>query len=242
MKQIPLTRGLVAIVDDEDFQWLSQWTWQADQRATNRTFYARRSDNVRMHRLILGAKPGQLIEHVNGNGLDNQKKNLRLCSSSQNLMNRNVGRNNKSGFKGVYWHKKNRVFCACIAMDRTTVHLGCFDSVEQAAKAYDEAAIRYYGKFARTNFHIPGVQCLRDQPPKFSHVATKARVLNGEKSPQAKLSHRQVRAIRYAFKSASTYSLAEMFNVNRKTISLIRNNRTWRPLNERAARHSAGGG
>jgi hypothetical protein len=89
-------------------------------------------------------------------------------------------------------------------------------------------AIDFYGQFARTNFHIPGFQCLQDQPPETLPRATKAKILNGEKHPRAKLSSRQVRAIRYAFRSATDRALAKMFGVSAGAMSHIRTGKSYR--------------
>jgi hypothetical protein len=229
-KEIQLSRGLVAVVDDEDFDWLSQSAWQAVPDSHGDTFYARRRDGRRMHREIVHAKPGQLVDHRNGNGLDNRKYNLRLCSDSQNAMNQKVRYNNKTGFKGVSRRKDYKAFRAYIGFGGRLVHLGTFDTAEQAAKAYDQAAIRYYGQFASTNFHVEGFRCANDQRPNFTPVVMKARILNGEKHPLAKLSKRQVQAIRYAFKSASSRSLAEAFNVGAMAIWRIRNSKSYQSI------------
>lgn len=168
-KEIQLSRGLVAVVDDEDFVRLSQWRWHAQSGPKDNTFYARRRNGKLMHREVTAAKPGQLVDHRNRNGLDNRKENLRQCTRSQNAVNQKIHRNNKSGFKGVHWHKAKQVFQAGIKFNGSLIRLGSFDTAEQAAKAYDQAAIRYYGQFARTNFHLPDFQCLQDQPSKHLH-------------------------------------------------------------------------
>ena len=104
MKYIPLTQGKLAIVDDEDFEWLSQWKWHF-----NRKKYAARTINhsgkLYMHQVILNTPKGMLSDHRNGNGLDNRRKNLRACNVQQNKANSRLPKNNTSGFKGVYWEK-----------------------------------------------------------------------------------------------------------------------------------------
>jgi hypothetical protein len=173
-------------------------------------------------------KPGQSVDHENGNGLDNRKDNLRLRSQAENCRNKNIHYNSKTGFKGVL--RRRQAFTASIRFGGRLINLGSFDNAQDAAKAYDQAAIRYYGQFARTNFHVPGFQCANDKPPKHLAVATKARTLSGEKNPHAKLSSKQVRAIRYAFKSASCSSLAKVFNVGTGAIWEIRTGKSYQSI------------
>ena len=125
-KKIQLSRGLFAVVDDEEYDWLSQSTWQAVPDPKGSTFYARRWDDTLMHREILHAKPGQDVDHKNGDGLDNRKSNLRLCSDSQNAMNRKIRADNKTGFKGVYWRKDRQACRAYIEVGGREIHLGYF--------------------------------------------------------------------------------------------------------------------
>jgi hypothetical protein len=99
-----------------------------------------------IHRMILGCK-GE-IDHVNGNGLDNRKSNLRSCLHSENMKNRKLNKNNKSGYKGVFWNKKTLKWQACIMCDGKRIHLGCFNDLLSAAKAYRYAEIDLYGRFA----------------------------------------------------------------------------------------------
>jgi hypothetical protein len=110
MKQIPLTRGKIAFVDDADFEWLNQWKWYASKDRKGK-FYARRKVHVmgkkitvQMHREILDPGPGVMTDHRDGSGLNNQRHNLRTCNHQQNNMNRNTTRG-ASRYKGVYWHK-----------------------------------------------------------------------------------------------------------------------------------------
>lgn len=159
MKQIPLTQGKFAIVDDEDYEWLNQWKWYA--RKHRNTFYAIRNTNqqsserkhVRMHRLILGLRKGdgKTSDHKNGNGLDNRRKNLRICTKSQNSQNRLPLKNTSSKFKGVYWDKKGKIWRAGIQKNSKRIYLGCFKSEIEAAKAYDRKAKELFGEFALCN-------------------------------------------------------------------------------------------
>jgi hypothetical protein len=104
-----------------------------------------------MGRAILNAPAGMIVDHRDGDGLNNQRENLRLCTHSQNMQNRRLQRNNRSGYKGVYWIKAQGVWAARITVNRVPINLGRFDTAEQAARAYDEAALKYHGEFARLN-------------------------------------------------------------------------------------------
>lgn len=155
MKQIPLTRGLFALVDDADFYWLNQWKWTA--QATERgVWYAvrmvpskgkRRQAAIKMHCQIMGSV---WIDHKDCDGLNNQRHNLRPATNSQNQANRRPNKNTRSGFKGVSWNDDS--WMARIQVNGKRHFLGEFPTSTQAAIAYDEAAIKYFGEFARVNF------------------------------------------------------------------------------------------
>lgn len=163
-KQIPLTQGKFAIVDDEDFERVSQFKWQA--RPSKGRWYAMMSywKNGRlhsraMHRFILNAGPGQLIDHRSLDGLDNRRSNLRFSSIAGNNQNRGMNRRNTSGFKGVSWNRRLGKWVAYCCLDSRKIYLGLFTDKLEAAKAYDLAAILYYGEFARPNFPMENTQC-----------------------------------------------------------------------------------
>lgn len=113
-----------------------------------------RQCRIHMHRLILGldSRDTRLCDHKNGNGLDNRRANLRIATTSQNLANRGKTRRNTSGYKGVMWFKRKRKWYARIRVSGKSVHLGYFDDPIDAAKAYDDAALKHFGEFAKTNF------------------------------------------------------------------------------------------
>ena len=143
MKQIPLTRGNVALVDDADFAWLSKWKWHAFRGTANRTFYACRTEKsggkkrtVWMHREINQTPDDMVTDHINGNGLDNRRGNLRSATHAENMINndRHV-RTDKP--RGVSWHKSNRCWIAQITIDRRNIYLGRFDNPVDAARAYE---------------------------------------------------------------------------------------------------------
>jgi hypothetical protein len=157
MKKIPLTQGKFAIVDDEDYDYLMQWKWYADKGVS--TFYAKRNirnedgkrAGVKMHRVILGVTSQKtLVDHINHDGLDCRKSNMRICSSSGNNKNRSIVWG-KSKYKGVCWHVNQKKFNAKINVDGRGYHLGCFSSEIEAATAYNEAALQYHGEFACLN-------------------------------------------------------------------------------------------
>ncbi len=157
MKQISLTQGFVALVDDEDYEGLMQHKWcvlrtkggpYAVRRRRNSEKGSR--DMVYMHRQLLGAESGEPVDHVDHSGLNNQRLNIRLCTQSQNMGNQRKT-HGSSRFKGVYWHKQNRKWSADITVDYAKRHLGCFDDEHKAAHAYNAAAFEAFGEFALLN-------------------------------------------------------------------------------------------
>lgn len=155
MKEIKLTRNKVALVDDEDFEYLSQFNWRALK--DHNTWYAVRysSDNssIKMHRELMNVADRKiLVDHKDQNGLNNTKDNLRLCTHAQNMANRKFQANNTSGYRGVAWDKKNKKWRAAIKINGKTTSLGNYDDPIEAAKVRDAAALKYYGEFARLNF------------------------------------------------------------------------------------------
>lgn len=158
MKRIPLTRGKFAIVDDEDFEWLSQWKWQYVEAANKRYGYARytkwingKKIAVNMHRVLMGAKAGQLVDHINRDTLDNRKTNLRFCTRSQNSANSAGHPLRASKFKGVTWSPRKKKWNAHIKNNYVCYHLGDFISEQEAACAYDSMAKKLFGEFAFLN-------------------------------------------------------------------------------------------
>ena len=153
MKEIPLTQGKAALVDDEDFDYINQWKWHF-----HRTGYAARGYNKKyMHRVILerynfnlGQRYINEIDHINHNGLDNRKSNLRLATISQNQQNSQIKRNNKSGYKGVVFRKDANKWRAQIGFNEKTFCLGYFNNPKSAAQSYNKKAKELFGQFART--------------------------------------------------------------------------------------------
>lgn len=162
MKTIPLTQGKFALVDDADFEYISQWKWQAHKGVN--TFYATRREwywdgrkqiykRIQMHRVIMNALKGQEIDHENCNGMDNRQCNIRFCTKAENQRNRILTKHS-SKFKGVSWHKrkKKKNWIARIKSNGRLRHLGYFCSQIEAAKTYDRAATKLFGEFALLNF------------------------------------------------------------------------------------------
>lgn len=153
-KAIALTQGKFAIVDEADYEWLNQWKWNLNsQTYAVRGFYIGnyKQKTLSMHRLIIDAPLGIFVDHINGNGLDNRRCNLRLCTHSQNHMNRKHHKDASSKYKGVSWHKPLKKWRTQIAVKQKGIHLGYFVSEIEAALAYNEAARIYFGEFAKLN-------------------------------------------------------------------------------------------
>jgi len=161
MKEIPLTRGKVALVDDEDYDTLNQVRWQAFR--SRNTFYAHRHDpekhshTIAMHRSIMDPTPGFQVDHKNRDGLDNRRANLRVCSFEQNTYNRSLTRST-SGYKGCSYHIRRRQWQAYITVKQQQHYLGLYATAEDAARAYDAMALVIFGDFALLNFPKMGDQ------------------------------------------------------------------------------------
>jgi hypothetical protein len=165
-KEIQLTRGKVAIVDDEDYEWLNQWKW-CYASSSNKIGYAGRSikeiPNIRkaqtilMHSVIFKKHNENIdnkyvIDHIDGDTLNNQKCNLRLATRQQNQFNQRKTSNKKSSkYKGVSWFQREQKWCARIVCSNIKYGLGYYDDEIEAALAYNRAALKYFGKFAKLN-------------------------------------------------------------------------------------------
>ena len=160
MKTIPLTQGKITIVDDDVYEWASQMNWYALAACDSNIWYAARNVNVgkrqrieTLHRRIIGAIWKEKTDHRDGDGLNNLRSNLRICTHTENMRNRKLHRNSGSGLKGVSFEKKFHKYRARIRVNGHRIHLGMFQSPLQAAKAYNMAAVKYFGEFARPNIY-----------------------------------------------------------------------------------------
>lgn len=147
-KSIFLTQGKIALVDDEDFEELNKYKWCFDGQYAQRRIG---KTTLRMHKVIIETPPGKHIDHIDGNPLNNQRSNLRVCSHAENQMNRKKSDGLSSKYKGVSWHKQTEKWRATIKINQGLMYLGLFEVEEDAARAYDEAAKEHFGEFAKVN-------------------------------------------------------------------------------------------
>ena len=149
-KEIPLTQGKIAIVDDEDFELVIQYKWRSHKGRN--TFYARSDKVGYLHKFIMSPDQGMQIDHRDGNGLNCIRSNLRIATCSQNATNAGVRKNNTSGYKGVHFKKNEGKYEAYITYNGKRIGLGLYEDSRDAAHAYDHAAREYFGEFSKTNF------------------------------------------------------------------------------------------
>lgn len=152
-------RGYDVLIDDEDYDFVNNKIWYTMISRNNKDqpyfrLYSYDKHKVKLtllHRLIVGIADHdkKVVDHINGNTLDNRKCNLRICSQAENSRNAKIGKNNTSGYKGVYWDKFNNKWVAQIKINYKHKNLGRYLEKEDAYKAYCEAAIKYHGEFAR---------------------------------------------------------------------------------------------
>ena len=158
------------LFDEEDRELVESHTWCI--RPDRNTYYAkthiphpdggwhtypngnrqRRRKTLQLHRLLMNPPKGMVIDHINHNGLDNRRENLRICTRAENSRNRGKQKNNTSGYKGVCWYKRDKKWRAQIKKDSKKIHIGYFDIIEDAARAYDAKAKELFGEFAHLNF------------------------------------------------------------------------------------------
>ncbi len=161
MKRIELTQGKYALVDDEDYEYVLCYKWHTLKSKKN--YYAvtalemgnGKKFTINMHNFVTENPQGSLLDHINRNGLDNRKANLRKCSYAQNSLNRRLDKlKNKTGYRGVYLseYKNKRKFTSYLKVNGSVLYLGIFESKIQAAKAYDNAAKLHHKEFAVLNF------------------------------------------------------------------------------------------
>jgi hypothetical protein len=154
VRHIGLSGGLFAIVDAADFEGLSRYNWRATGGDSSYACCEIGGKKVYMHRLIMNPPAGMVVDHINGNRWDNRRGNLRVCTQAENLRNSRKSRGT-SRFKGVFWDAVRRKWRAIIRYQGKTVHLGRFSDEVKAARAYDRAAVKLFGQYARLNFPEP---------------------------------------------------------------------------------------
>lgn len=155
MIEIQLTQGKVALIDDADFPLIGLCKWYVNRGYAQTSFYLGKIDGrykykkISMHNVIMGTKG---IDHRDGNGLNNQRSNLRPATPRQNNHNLRKKLGTSSQYKGVYWHKRDKKWMARVKDNGRTYYLGHFVNEQDAARAYDAAAISRFGEFANLNF------------------------------------------------------------------------------------------
>lgn len=155
MIKILLTQDKFTLIDNKDFDIISKYKWYAHRRRKN--YYAettKKQKHILMHRLIMNIiNPEIQIDHIDGNGLNNQRHNLRICTHQENHFNKKSRKNSSSKFKGVSWHSSHKKWRCVIGINTKHIHLGYFDNEKEAAYVYDIAAKQYFGEFANLNFN-----------------------------------------------------------------------------------------
>lgn len=153
-KRIKLTKGMFAIIDDEDFEIVSKMRWHA-KKCGNHHYAAAsptyRGPSIYLHRLVMKAPKNLLVDHVNSNTLDDRKSNLRLCAKHQNLANRGLQKNNTVGFKGVCFHGKSKTWNARVKFRGKSISVGYHKTPEEAARHYNLKVKELFGEFAFFN-------------------------------------------------------------------------------------------
>lgn len=156
MKELHLTKGFVALVDDSDYEQLSRWKWTYSHGyALRHEKHNKKSIRIMLHRQIMGSPSNLDIDHRDGNGLNNQRNNLRVCTRTQNNANRKPYQSGKSSqFKGVSFRRDRlqNPWRATIGFNNERLSIGVFSTEVEAAKAYDERAKDLFGEFALINF------------------------------------------------------------------------------------------
>lgn len=165
MAWIQLPGGAATLIDDDDWPLVCQYKWRLNQHGRYPyviTQAGKNNKRVYMHRLLIGASVDEVCDHINGDTLDNRRANLRRCSTPENVRNSRPQIGKSSQYKGVYKCKKTGRWHARILIDGRRIHLGRFNNEVLAAEAYDMAAKKYFGQFARLN--LPAQACSPDVP------------------------------------------------------------------------------
>jgi hypothetical protein len=160
MKYIELVGGNIAIVDNDNYDWLNQWKWYRHSEGyavrvqhVKLGFKKYKNKTIRMHILVNKTPSGFQTDHLNENRLDNRRCNLRTCTKSENMQNRGKTAINTSGYKGVYLNKRVKIkkWMSMIQANGKSIYLGYFKTKKEAALAYNKAASKYHGRYANFN-------------------------------------------------------------------------------------------
>lgn len=151
MKRIKLTQGRYTVVDDEDYEELNMSKWFYNSGYAGRHIRKEKLYTVFIHSLLMNPPEGYLVDHINGDTLDNRRTNLRFCTKSENAHNRKASIGGTSKYKGVTWRKDWGKWVAQIKVAGKKLSLGGYSKEEEAALAYNEAALKYFGEFSKLN-------------------------------------------------------------------------------------------
>lgn len=156
MKQITLPNGKVALVDDEDFERVNAYKWgvlitKGKAYVWRYVYSGGKRKGVYLHREIMDTPQGMSVDHIDGDGLNNQKSNMRNCTHQENLFNERKKAKTSSIFKGVWWDNARKRWAASLRLNGKTIHLGRYDDEVEAALAYNSAAIKNFGKYSNLN-------------------------------------------------------------------------------------------
>jgi len=152
VRYIPLTKGKFAIVDAEDYERVAKHKWCVSGSGNH--LYACRNDGhtvILLHRVLMNAPAGMVVDHIDGNRMNNRRNNLRVCTHRQNLHN-SLPHGRTSRFKGVWWDKRRRLWDTRVRCNGVTTHIGLFRDEVEAARAYDRKAYELFGEYAYLNF------------------------------------------------------------------------------------------
>lgn len=144
----------IILIDESDYHVIKEYNWCISKSEKNRLYVTSsvwKGNKLYLHRVIAGAKRHEIIDHKNGDPLDNRRDNLRVCSQAMNCHNQGLRSNSSTGFKGVHFYKSRQKFVAEITVNYKRISLGYFDNVNDAAYAYNTAAMQYFGDFAKLN-------------------------------------------------------------------------------------------
>ena len=149
---IELTQGFITLVDDEDYDNLNNYNWYYSHGYATRMSKEPNRKIIHMHRVIKNTPPGMETDHINNNGLDNRKCNLRICTRIENIHNSKIRKDNTSGYRGVTFHKATNKWMSRVQNLKNRIILGYFDTAKEAALEYDKKAKEFHGEFAKLNF------------------------------------------------------------------------------------------